>query len=192
MGVPFEQQTSRDVDASLGERFRRGDAEAFERIVREHGRTVYLLARRLLRSHDDADEAAQRAFVRAWKARRTFRGASSIGTWLGRIALNTARSMIRSRRLHEPLERLDRLADGTPGSDEFAGRREARDRVRRAVAGLPPRQREAVLLKVFGEMTCRETAEVMGVSEGAVKAHLHQAVSNLRRRMRPDGREAGS
>ena len=82
-------------------------------------------------------------------------------------------------------------SDPAERADDGIGRSSARARVRRAVAGLPPRQREVVVLKVFSEMTHREVAAALGLSEGAVKAHLHQAVANLRRRMAVPGAEAG-
>ena len=173
----------------MAELLRRGDAAAFERIVRENRRAVYLMARRVLGDHHSADEAAQAAFVRAWQAREKFRGASSVRTWLIRIVLNVASSMGRSRRGGEAPIGFDGIPDDSPDSEEQVRRRQLRERVRRAVAALPDRQREAVLLKVFSELTCRETAEVMGLSEGAVKAHLHQAVRNLRRVMRKETEE---
>jgi RNA polymerase sigma-70 factor (ECF subfamily) len=172
-------------DATLVDRFRHGDAEAFDRVVRENRHAVYMTARRVLRRHEEADEAAQRAFVRAWKARAGFRGASSIRTWLIRITLNVARSMLQvSRKSEADVSQLERIPDARADSEARLRKRQARERVREAVAKLPPRQREAVVLKVFSEMTCREAAEVMELSEGAVKAHLHQAVGNLRRLMR--------
>jgi len=159
-------------DASLTERFRAGDEAAFEVIVTRHRRAVYLMALRLLGRHEDADEAAQVAFMRAWKSRAGFREDASLQTWLIRIVLNVAKTMRTGKRPTEAPEVLERLADRSEGSEE---------RLRRSVSELPPRQREAVLLKVFSELTYREVAQAMQLSEGAVKAHLHQAVSNLRR-----------
>lgn len=176
----------RENGRSLHERLRDGDVEAFERVVRENRETVYAMARRLLGAHEDADEATQIAFLRAWQARGQFRGASSVRTWLVRITLNVARSMRASRGRVAAPEGWGGLPDGTPASDERLSRRQLRERVRRAVAALPDRQREAVLLRVFSELNCRETAEVMGLSTGSVKAHLHQAVGNLRRMLRAD------
>jgi RNA polymerase sigma-70 factor (ECF subfamily) len=173
----------------LVERFRAGDEGAFDRIVREHRRAVYMMARRILHRHEEADEAAQVAFVRAWQARASFRGAASIRTWLIRIALNVAKSMQSARVVpvspagDEERDALETVPDLVEASDMRLARRQIRDRVRRAVAALPGRQREAVLLKVFSDLTYREAADVMQLSEGAVKAHMHQAVSNLRRLM---------
>jgi RNA polymerase sigma-70 factor (ECF subfamily) len=172
-----------EEDALLVDRVRRGDAKAFDEIVARHKRTVYLTARRLLATHEDADEAAQIAFVRAWKSLAGFRGDASLRTWLVRIVLNVAKSMRTARRPHAALEDVAEPVDPGEGSDEHLRRRQAGVRVRRAVAGLPSRQREVVVLKLFSDMTHREVAASLGLSEGAVKAHLHQAVANLRRTM---------
>lgn len=180
----------RDEGRSAAGLLRGGDAKAFERIVREHRAAVYRMARRILGDHDSADEAAQIAFVRAWRSRDKFRGASSIRTWLIRIVLNVAKSMRSSRKAGVSTRELETIPDSGPASDERVGRNQLRERVRRAVTALPRRQREAVLLKVFSELSYRETAHVMGLTEGAVKAHLHQAVRNLRRGMGPRGEEA--
>ena len=170
-------------DRDLAARHRAGDPAAFEEIVARHKRVVYLTARRMLPSHADADEAAQVAFVRAWRALERFRGESSLRTWLVRIVLNVAKTMRASNRPTEELPDADLVADPAEGSEQRLRRARSRRRVREAVAQLPPRQREVVTLKVFSEMTHREVADVMELSEGAVKAHLHQATSNLRRLM---------
>jgi len=172
-----------DDDARLVERFRRGETGAFEEIVARHKRTVYLTALRLLSTHEDADEAAQLAFVRAWKSLAGFRGESALRTWLVSIVLNVAKSMLAARRPHQALEELGDPPSPEAGSEDRARLRQAGARVRRAVAALPPRQREVVVLKVFSEMTHREIADVLGLSVGTVKACLHQAVANLRRGM---------
>ncbi len=174
---------SAEADAALVDRFREGDSGAFDEIVARHKRSVYLTARRLLGSHEDADEAAQMTFVRAWKSLDGFRGEASLKTWLVRIVVNVAKSMRTGVREHGTLDQApEPVAPGT-GADGRVTLDEARASVRRAVASLPPRQREVVVLKVFSDMTHREVASVLGLSEGAVKAHLHQAVANLRRRM---------
>ena len=172
-------------DAVLLGRFRDGDPAALDEIVRAHRVAVYRVARRILGSHEDADEAAQVAFVKAWRALGRFRGESSIRTWLIRIVLNVSRSMLSSRKVTDGIDAVDAVADGGDASDTMLRRREDRERVRAAVAGLPPRQREVVILKVFHEMTYSDVARVMDLTEGAVKAHLHQAVANLRRMMAP-------
>ena len=170
-----------ETEAALLGRFRAGDTRAFDEVVARHRQAVYLTARRLLGSHEDADEAAQQAFVRAWRALDGFRGEASLRTWLIRIVLNVAKTMRCAPREVEGLDGREEPVDTSEGVDEKIRRRQVRSRVRQAVAELPPRQREVVVLKVFSEMTHREVAESMELSVGAVKAHLHQAVANLRR-----------
>ena len=170
-------------EAEWLDRFRRGERDVFDEIVRSYRREVYRVARRILGSHEDADEATQEAFVRAWRSLRQFRGDASLRTWLIRIVLNVARAQ-RTRRVPTTgLEEIGVVAADGETADDRVRRGEVRRRVRDAVSKLPPRQREVVALKVFSELTYRDVARVMGLSEGAVKAHLHQAVSNLRRRM---------
>ncbi len=103
-----------------------------------------------------------------------------------RIVINVAKTLHGSRRSAEPLDGMAEPVDPRAIVGRDLDLAEAREQVRQAVAGLPDRQRQVVLLKVFSEMTYKEVAEVMELSEGAVKAHLHQAVANLRRRMAPE------
>ena len=183
METVVQPERSGDSDARLVERARKGDGRAFDEIVTQHKRAVYSTARRLLGSLEDADEAAQMAFVRAWRALGGFRGESSLRTWLVRIVLNVSKTLRSKAPPLDGLEGQEQLVDTGAGADDLLRQRESRARVRHAVDRLPPRQREVVMLKVFSEMTHREVAGILGLSEGAVKAHLHQAVANLRRRM---------
>nr|NIM60613.1 sigma-70 family RNA polymerase sigma factor [Acidobacteriota bacterium]NIO57910.1 sigma-70 family RNA polymerase sigma factor [Acidobacteriota bacterium]NIQ28913.1 sigma-70 family RNA polymerase sigma factor [Acidobacteriota bacterium]NIQ83888.1 sigma-70 family RNA polymerase sigma factor [Acidobacteriota bacterium] len=169
-------------ETHLAERFRAGDRDAFEAIVTLHRRAVYRVARRLLRRHEDADEAAQVAFVRAWNARERFRGDAQLKTWLIRIVLNVSKSMLASRRPEQALsDESGWLESGRTDPGVRIDRARMRHELRCAVTALPPRQQEVVMLKVYEGLTYREVAETLELSEGAVKAHLHQAVSNLKR-----------
>ena len=181
-----------DDEKRLLERFRGGDRSAFDEIVARHRLAVYRVARRILGSHHDADDATQETFVRAWRALAGFRGESRLGTWLIRIALNVSRTAGAGREAASPLEHAAELAGEGEPADEAAERHDAGRRVRRAVAQLPPRQREVVALKAFSDLTYEEVAAAMGLTVGAVKAHFHQAVSNLKRHMSNDGAGEGT
>ena len=176
-----------EAERRLVERFLRGDRRAFDEIVLRHRLPVYRVVRRLLGNHDDADEATQETFVKAWSALSGFRGESRLSTWLVRIALNTARSIPRGRRQAADAAGLVGAPDPSESPLSTLERGESRRRVRRAVATLPPRQREVVTLKVYSDLTYEEVAAVMGLTVGAVKAHFHQAVANLRRHLAPGG-----
>jgi len=162
------------------------DVPDFDEIVRAHRQLVYRVARRIVRTHEEADEVTQETFVRAWRGLSGFRGESRLSTWLVRIAIHTARSLPRGRVAAAPLGEAERIPDGAAGPHALWEGREDRARLRSAVRSLPPRQREVVALKVFSDMTYEDVATVMGLTVGAVKAHLHQAVGNLRRRLTED------
>jgi RNA polymerase sigma-70 factor (ECF subfamily) len=185
MEAVLKQSPQASDETHLADRFRSGEQAAFEEVMTRHRRTVYAVARRLLRNHEDADEAAQVAFVKAWKGRERFLGNARLKTWLVRIAMNVAKSMLAARR--ETRELVDE--PGPAGMSIDPGARldglRLRQELRLAVGTLPPRQQEVVMLKVYEDLTYREVAEILELSDGAVKAHLHQAVSNLRRGMRP-------
>ncbi len=168
----------------------RGEPGAFDEIVAAHRWEVYRVARRILGNHEDAAEATQEAFVRAWKGLRRFRGEAQLRTWLVRIALHSALSLRARRDGQQPLPDAGQAPEASGGAEEELLRRERETRLRLAVAELPPRQQQVVWMKIFAEMSHAEVAAVMGLSEGAVKAHLHQAVANLRRRL--GGREGGA
>lgn len=170
------------------ERARAGDGGAFEELVRRHQRGLYGFCLRLTADHDQADDIAQEAFVRAYGALARFRGECRFGTWLRQIALNLARSRGRSRRL-EPLGGADldafpapvgaaSAACGTPeGAVDPLGRR----RIEEAIARLPERQRLALILKIYEDMTHAEAARMLGCTAGTVKTNLFHALRRLRR-----------
>lgn len=178
----------------LQERFRAGDESCFDDVVRLYRKDLYRVAFRVLGSHEDADEAAQEAFVRAWRSMKSYEGRASLKTWLIRIVVNVARSLLTRRKDARPLDPDVPLQERSEGTERMVMRREVMERVRSAVGALPRRQREVVWLRIFSELRYREVAAAMGLTEGAVKAHMHQAVTNLRRRMGSGeltGRETG-
>jgi RNA polymerase sigma-70 factor (ECF subfamily) len=179
-----DDRTASVSERDLLERFRKGDPSAFDAIVAAHRLAVYRVARRLLGSHDAADEATQETFVRAWRSLHGFREDARLRTWLIRIALNVSRTVGAGRGREAVAVEAIGDPEGSGQTPEAAAvRRDSGRRVRRAVATLPPRQREVVALKVFSDMTYEDVAAAMGLTVGAVKAHFHQAVANLRRRM---------
>jgi RNA polymerase sigma-70 factor (ECF subfamily) len=175
-------------DARLVDRCLEGDRAAFDVLVREHRGAVMAVARRLLRSPADAEDAAQETFVRAWRSLGTWRRDAPLRAWLLTIAVNACRTHGGRLRPVDPLESAPEPADPRTRADGALEEDDARRAVRGAVASLPPRQREVVVLKVFSDMTHEDVAGALGLSVGAVKAHLHQAVANLRRRLAaPEG-----
>jgi len=153
-----------------------GETSAFAGIVRRWQSRLVNLAWRFSRDRTAAEDMAQDAFVSAFRGLRTFRGESSFSTWLTAIALNSYRSWLRDR---PPA----RLADWRPPPTADVEDRERASVVQHAVARLPPRYRDPIVLFYFQEMDLAETARVLGLREGTVKARLHRGRKLLERRL---------
>jgi RNA polymerase sigma-70 factor (ECF subfamily) len=127
---------------------------------------------------------AQEAFVRAFRGIHTFRGESAFSTWLTAIAMNSYRSWLRDR---EPVPLdidLTRAHGYEPDALSQLQSRQREARMRRAVLRLPPRYRDPMVLFYFEEKNLAETARVLDLPEGTVKARLHRAREMLKRRLR--------
>jgi len=159
-----------------------GRREAFDLIVERHRRTVYQLCYRFVANHEDASDLTQDVFVRAYRGLRTFRGHSSLGTWLYRIGVNVCLNRVSARTLPtEPIadrQFIDQAGD--TGSDRLL-REERQARVRAAIAQLPRKQRATLILRMYREMSHQEIADTLGSSVGAVKANIFHALGNLRK-----------
>jgi RNA polymerase sigma-70 factor (ECF subfamily) len=177
----------------LVEALRRGDADAFEALVRREGVRMLAAARRLLGSEEDARDAVQEAFLQVHRNVGEFQGESRISTWLHRIVVNAALMKLRSRR-RKPEQQLDELlpqfdeggrwlrpiAGWERPSEELLESAETRALVRRAIDQLPPAYREVLMLRDIEELDTEETARMLGVSLNAVKVRLHRARQALR------------
>jgi RNA polymerase sigma-70 factor (ECF subfamily) len=175
------------VDAITIERARRGEREAMAAVLTSLQDVWFRFCLSQLRDVDLARDATQETALRVLKQLPGFRGQSKIHTWSLGIALNVIREQRRSVRRAE----LQRLPDGVdvcaadqaedrPGEDELS--------VLRSMLGeLPERQREALVLRFFEELSVEETAEVMNCAPGTIKATVYQALRSLRRRITRTG-----
>ena len=188
---PMPQMPARpDTDADLVARLQRGDESAFEAIVRAHSGRLLSVARRFLGNNEDAQDAVQDAFIRAFKAIHTFEARAQLHTWLHRILVNTALMKLRERR-RRPTESIDDLlpsysADGhqtvasRDWSDAVLERKETAGIVRQAIARLPDQYREVLVLRDIEEKDTAEAAEILGTTSNVVKVRLHRARQALR------------
>jgi RNA polymerase sigma-70 factor, ECF subfamily len=172
-----------DQDLTDVRRVLEGEVSAFEKIVRRWQSPLVNLAYRFCRDPQRAEEMAQDAFLQIYRQLPKFRGDAAFSTWVFAVALNLFRSSL--RRKWPPMESIDTLA-------ELAGGRlphlqleqdEREDLIRRAVAALPSRYRDAVIIFYFREMDLTETAIILGVPEGTAKAWLHRGRELLRRKL---------
>jgi RNA polymerase sigma-70 factor (ECF subfamily) len=162
-----------------------GDREAFDGIVERHRQQVYQLCYRYVGSHEDAADLAQDTFIRAFKGLRGFKGQSSIGTWLYRIAVNVClnRLSLKTPRA-EPLREDDRADLHAVRADTALLREERAAEVRAAIQRLPRKQRATLILRVYHELPHEEIAAILGSSVGAAKANLFHALANLKKLLR--------
>lgn len=171
-------------DHALVEQARSGDREAFAELVRRHREALYAFAARLTRDADRALDVTQEAFLKAFANLGRYRGESAFRTWLFAIALNAVRSAARRRSRDEvDLDRAGAIADANPGPDRSVGDAEEVERVAGFLARLPPKQRAAVALRVYGELSFREIGDVLGCAEGAARVNYHHGIKKLREMM---------
>ncbi len=171
-----------DEVANLAARARDGDMAAFERLYRQHAGRVYAVCLRITADLGAAEECTQDAFLRAWDALARFRGESSFGTWLTRIAINVALQRLKLERRHLRLlhpggeERMDSL----PAPDEAP---EAGMDMEKLIATLPPAARAVFVLHAIEGYSHEESAGMTGIATGTCKAHVHRARQLLQARL---------
>jgi RNA polymerase sigma-70 factor, ECF subfamily len=181
-------------DQALIERTRRGDVSAFEPLVERYRERVWRLAYNYLRDREDAWDATQEAFVRAWQALPSFRGQSAFYTWLFRIAVNVATDRARQRAAQRrafgaervPEEEWERvMVEQGSSPEDMAARGEQRARLRQALDMLPEYHRTIIILSDLQGLSYREIAEVLDIPMGTVMSRLHNARKRLRRVLGP-------
>ena len=174
-------------DQDLVRQCRAGDVHAYAELVRRHRRAVYGLARGILGDADEAEDVAQEAFIRAYRALGRLGGGRAFLGWLRRIAVNCAITRLRQRgrdsRGRSRLELLQGNPDRSPHPVEHLEADRIGGRVRAAVGELPTMQRLAFTLFHLQDMDIAETAQAMGCSRNAVKVHLHRARRKLAHRL---------
>ena len=179
-----------DEDAVLVARLQAGDPDAYEALVRGHGGRLLSVARRFLSNNEDAQDAVQEAFIKAFRAIGTFEERAQLHTWLHRIVVNTALMKIRSQR-RRPEESIDDLlptfqldghqtTESHQWSDAVLERKETAATVRQAIAQLPDQYRVVLTLRDIEERDTLETATLLGTTTTVVKVRLHRARQALR------------
>jgi len=170
------------VDAATIDAARRGDRRALSRLLSALQDVWYRFCLSLLHDPDRAADATQETGLRFLKQIAQFRGDSQIQTWSLGIALNVVRE-IKRRRTTASDENLGELSVERSSTGSVETKEEA-DMLQQTLQTLPDRQREAVVLRFFEDLSVEETAAAMGCAEGTVKATVHQALRALREKMK--------
>jgi RNA polymerase sigma-70 factor, ECF subfamily len=170
-----------------------GDAAAFEELVNRYERKIFRLTMNITRNREDAEDAMQDAFMKAFSHLDRFHEESRFYTWLVRIAANEALMRLRKRRpnqfsLDEPIESEDdfvpqQIEDWGPSPEQRFAQTEMRDILRGVIEELPPDFRVVFLLRDVEGLSTEETAEALGLSIPAVKSRLLRARLQLRERL---------
>jgi RNA polymerase sigma-70 factor (ECF subfamily) len=181
-------KTDADPDASLTRRAMAGDPDAFDQLSRRHYPRLLRVLRRLLDDPDAAEDVAQETFLAAWRNLPRFRGDAAFATWLHSVAARRACAFAcresRRRCINLDERGMEIPADASGEPHRAAARREEAERIRAAVEKLPERQRLTALLFYYGEASCREIADELGMEESTVRGHLRRAREGLRRRLK--------
>jgi RNA polymerase sigma-70 factor, ECF subfamily len=163
-----------DPDGPLVSRAQKGDRWAFEQLVDRHQHRLFTLAARLLGSSEDAGDAVQEAFIRAWLGLPSFRGGARFSTWLHRICVNAVHDQRAKARRTEPSPDID----PTDPRDAFAQQELSRE-LQHALNSLEEEYRTAVVLYDVLGCSYAEIAELSGVPEGTVKSRIFRGRAQL-------------
>lgn len=172
----------KSADLELIGRIRAGDGPAFETLYRQHATRLYNLASRMIGANGEADDLLQDIFLLAYRKIGSFRGESSLGTWLYRLAMNHCLDVLRNRqtRMGQQTDSLDE-PDATPVTSPVPVLSAvSRIDLERAIAALPPACRAAFLLHDVEGFGHQEVGAMLGVSEGTSKSQVHKARLRIR------------
>jgi len=186
---------TKSSDQLLVERVQQGDKAAFDILVGQYQHKIIKLVQRYVRDQDEALDVAQEAFIKAYRALASFRGESAFYTWLYRIAINTAKNHLASRKrraedfeldLQDPdqYEAHGRLREGdTP--EGLALSEEIRETVNTAIETLPEDLRTAIVLREIEGMSYEEIAGAMDCPVGTVRSRIFRAREAIDKRLKP-------
>lgn len=171
-----------------------GDPEGFRVLVERYSHSVFRLAYRITGTSSDAEDVVQETFLKAYRAIATFDGRASFGTWIYRIASNTALDLVAARKrrgysVTRPQDDEDdrpfEIPSGSPGPDRIAASGQIQERVHAALAQLTPQERTAFVLRHFEDCSIEEISQTLGVGVSATKNTVFRAVKKLRRVLAP-------
>lgn len=176
------QETPQE-DQNLVERLRdpKTCREAFTEVISRYSEPLYWQIRRMVESHDDANDLLQNTFMKAWTAIDSFRGDAKLTTWLYKIAINESITFLNRERKRQniPLDGDDSFLINSIEADRYTDGDELLKKLRIAIASLPEKQRLVFNMRYYDEMKYEQMSEILGTSVGALKASYHLAVKKI-------------
>lgn len=177
-----------------------GDPAAFEELVLRYQTQVYSLALRMVGNETDAQDLAQEAFVRAWRALASFQFSSQFSTWLYRLTSNICIDFLRTqnKRKHisltvlqdEEAQQWD-MPDSKPSPEDHIIASQEREALASAISSLEPEYRQVLILRIVNDCSYQEISQIMGIREGTVKSRLSRAREQLRKKLAQSGNFSG-
>lgn len=177
-------------DLELIAEVRNGRRQAYTALMRRYQEKIYWVARRIVGSHDDAEDVAQETFVKGYLALGEFRGDSAFYTWLYRIAMNLALNAVRKKQvmtyLHESSDLLRRVLPSPERPDQEVELHETEELLLAAVRRLPEKQRTVFLMRFFDELPYEEISRITKTSVGGLKANYFHALHKVQEYMKDE------
>jgi len=195
MGGPVRRRAIVREEYAFLAAAKRGDSAAFGILCKQSANTVFRVARRIMRNDEDAEDIVQESFQRAFVHVKSFKGDSRFSTWLSRIAINAALMKLRKKdhlrhvsldesgEPEQPSSHID-VEDQGPNPEQLYAQKERQRILSEAMSDLTPGMRKAFELRELDERSTEETARMMGISVGAVKARLFHGRRKLRERLK--------
>jgi len=188
-------EDGRETDASLVAAAKSGESEAFNELIRRYQHRVLRVAQRITKNQEDAEDVMQESFQKAYLHLQDFQEKSRFSTWLMRIAINESFMLLRHRNRGNEVEIGDgqetrkvadkAFVDRQPDPEASCWKRERADALRKAINRLNSSMRAAVVLRALEERSVLETAQILGITTGTVKARLFHGRRKLQTIMDP-------
>jgi RNA polymerase sigma-70 factor (ECF subfamily) len=155
--------------------------DAFRLIIRKYQKRIYYAVRRIVDNHDDTNDIVQDVFIKVWEKFESFRGESSIYTWIHRVAINESLSCLKrkNRNLHFDIDNYPEENASVQEQELILSGDEIQEKFNKAVQELPEKQKLVFNLKYFENMKYEEMSALLGTTEGALKASYHHAVKKI-------------
>jgi len=170
------------TDSELIREFKNGDIKGYNEIVRKYQQQVYWVIRKMVNSHDDADDITQEVFIKIYTALNDFREDSNLFTWLYRIATNYAINHIRKAKVKNTIS-VELVSEPIESNDKSTGDLMDEERRRiileKAIETLPPKQRAVFNLRYYDELPYEEISKILKKSVGGIKANYFHAVKKI-------------
>ncbi|MBQ3124000.1 MAG: sigma-70 family RNA polymerase sigma factor [Clostridia bacterium] len=181
------------TDKELIERCKHGDRDAFTEIMQKHQNLVFGMAYNILSDYQDAEDAAQDTFIKAYKSISSFKGDSAFTTWLYVICRNSCNDILRKRQKHSVVTSIDtddtddgpikEIKSDAPTPEEKVELSETQALVREAINSLKPEYKEVLVLSDIQQLSYDEVSAILKIPNGTVKSRLNRARNALRKKL---------